>query len=247
MHIGIGWELDRQLLARLRRENLEIKFQRELNQARGSRRSGKAELRGSALSGKILVRSHFVGEGQIRMIPDVEQFRPKFKVHLFVNRKFLYERHVPVLQAGTANDIPPRIAERSERGVRDECAGIEDRAGNARSAVRISNHVRTGAIEHSSAAIGVGDIYEIVGGSKPVPRLSGDDSSHLPVSHQLILDTGCIAAEALPVPKGKIVDVAENEAMANIKIGVAILQEGCCLQTKISLVLRTQARIRSIV
>src|SRR3984957_6296442 len=104
---------------------LEIKLQSELHQPRIVRRGGKSELGGAALDGEVFVGSGFVREGQIRMIPDVEEFGAKFEMHLLADRELFDEGKVPVLQTRAANDVASGISESSQYGIRDEGAGVE--------------------------------------------------------------------------------------------------------------------------
>src|ERR1700722_1814033 len=104
---------------------LEIKLQSELHQPRIVRCSGKSELGSAALNGEVFVGSGFVREGQIRMIPDVEEFGAKFEMHLLADWKLFDEGKVPVLQTGATNDVASSISESSQHGIGDEGAGVK--------------------------------------------------------------------------------------------------------------------------
>jgi hypothetical protein len=136
-------------------EQSEIKFQGDLDQPRGTRRGGKSKLGGAALDRKILVRGHLISKRQVRVIPDIEEFSAKLKMHLFVNRELFDKRHIPVLQSGTADDVSSRVAKSSECGVSNKCASVKERSRNAGFAIRIAHYIRTRAIENLPAAVGV--------------------------------------------------------------------------------------------
>jgi len=120
------------------------------------------------------------------MVPDIEELRAEFKMHLLAHRKLLDEGNIPVLQARTANGVSTSISKGPELSVGNKRAGIKQGARNTMRTVWIPDHIRTRTVEDGSAAIGVGNVHEIVGSGKPIPGLSGNDSGNLPVPHDLV-------------------------------------------------------------
>src|SRR4029077_155519 len=78
---------------------------------------------------------------EVRVVEDIEEFRPEFEMHLLANRKLLDQRSIPSLVARALDDVPSGVAERSENIVIGKGAGVEQRPGDARSAIRIANQV----------------------------------------------------------------------------------------------------------
>ena len=63
----------------------------------------------------------------------------------------------------------------------------------------------------------------------------------------MIQQPGSIAAKHLAFSKGKLVQVAEHETVAHIKIGIAVFQVGIGLVAEVSLILGAQAGAGSII
>ena len=114
-------------------------------------------------------------------------------------------------------------------------------------AVGISDDVGAGTVEYGAAAIGVRSIDQIVSGREPISGLGRNDSGHLPVSDQLIQNSRGVAAKALILAKRQVIDVTEHEAMTNVEIGIAILQSRVGLQPEVTLILRAQIGVGSVV
>src|SRR5271156_3842399 len=181
------------------------------------------------------------------MVPDIEELGAKFEMHLLVNRKLFDEREIPVLQSRTANNVSPRISEGSKHGVGHEGAGVEQRSGKTVRAVRVPHHIRTRAVKYRSPAIGIRSVHQIVGGREPIACLRRNNPHDLPVSNNLILKAGRVPAELLIFTERQIVNVAEDEAVPNVKVGIPVFELRICLQTKIPLILRTQTGVRGVV
>ena len=59
------------------------------------------------------------------MIPDIEELRPEFKMHLLTHGKLLDEGNIPILQARPANGVSAGISEGPKLSVSDERASIK--------------------------------------------------------------------------------------------------------------------------
>src|SRR6202034_4126708 len=165
---------------------LEVKFQSELDQPRSQRRGGKAELRSAALGREVFVGRRRIRKLQVRVIPDIEELGAEFEMHLFFHWKLLDEREIPVLQSGAANNVSSCVSEGAQLRVGHKRAGIKERSRQARRCVRISHHVGTRAIEYFASAIGIGDVYQVVGRREPIARLGRNNSGDLPVAYNLV-------------------------------------------------------------
>ena len=84
-------------------------------------------------------------------------------------------------------------------------------------------------------------------GVNQLPGLCGNNSGHPPIADDLIGDAGNIWGEALALPEGQLINKIEDEPVANVEIGVAILQVGRGLQPEVSLILRAEAGAGSVV
>ena len=156
------------------------------------------------------------------MIPNVEELRAKLQANLFVNGEHLEDGEIPVLESGPANDVASRIAKGEEDGIVHKGAGVEDRSRDAGFPVLIAYEVRPHFIKsNTSATIAGGDIGQGIGNREPIASLRGYDAGDLPVSDDLIEHAGRASTKLFSVAEGKLVDVAEYEAMAHIEVGVA--------------------------
>jgi hypothetical protein len=54
--------------------------------------------------------------GQLSVVEQVEELRAELQGYGFMNLSPLDEGNVPVVDAGSTDDVPPRAAEGSERG-----------------------------------------------------------------------------------------------------------------------------------
>src|SRR4029077_1508483 len=97
------------------------------------------------------------------------------------------------------------------------------------------------------ATVAGGDIGEGIGNREPIASLRGYDSRDLPVSDDLVEHAGRASAKLFSIAEGKLVDIAEYEAMAHIEVGVAIFEIGISLITKIAVVERSQVRTGGVI
>ena len=73
------------------------------------------------------------------------------------------------------------------------------------------------------------------------------DASHLPVTKNLVHHAGSSFAKRTSATERQVVDIAENEAVAHVKVGVAVVLVGEALVLEIPVVHRSQAGAGSIV
>src|SRR5208283_5899800 len=155
---------------------------------------------------------------------------------------------IPVLQSGTPNNVSPRIAEGEWNCVVHESAGVKQRTWDARFAIGIADEVWPHIVEsHAPPAVAGRDIGQRIGDGKPIAGLRGYDARDLPVSDDLIEHAGRASAEGFAVAKGKLVNVAEHEAMPHVEIGVAIFEIRIPLIAEVAIVERPEVCAGSVI
>src|SRR5208337_5316201 len=182
------------------------------------------------------------------MVEYVEDLRPEFKVHLLMHRELLDQRCVPGFVARSQDDVAPGISKRArlDRGI-VKGAGIKQRAGNARMGIWVLDNVGACAVPNNRAAtIGAAGVVGIADGI-PIARGGGEYARQLPVSDELVQNAGSAFAEEFPATERQIIHIAQYKAVANVKIGVGIIQIGVRLIAEISVVRRAQTGAGSVV
>src|SRR5208337_3181590 len=165
-----------------------------------------------------------------------------------MHRELLDQRRVPGFVARPQDDVAPGISKRSrlDRGI-IKGAGIKQRAGNTGMRIWILDNVGAcGVPSHRTAAIGAAGVVGIAHGI-PIARGGGKYARQLPVSDELVQNTGSALAEEFPTTKRQIVHIAQNKAVANVEVGVGILQIGVRLIAEISVVRRAHTGAGSVV
>jgi len=122
-------------------------------------------------------------------------------------------------------DVASFVPVGARRGVARERTSIEECVAHAGLAVRIANDIRARAvIAYGATAIVVRRVVEGIGHSKPVAGGSRDNSGELPVPDELVCESVGIPAKRLSSTEGQIPGVAGDEVMADVEVGVAVLQ-----------------------
>ena len=122
--------------------------------------------------------------------------------------------------------------------VRSEGARIEEGARNTWMSVGIAYQIRARAVEaNRSSAIGIRDGNNIRRGVV-IASSGGEYASHLPVSDDLVQDAGGILAERFAATERQIILIAEDEAMTNVEIRIAVVLLGKALVLEIPVVYR---------
>ena len=181
------------------------------------------------------------------MIKGIEELCPELEALFFADGENLKQRHIPVLKAWSSNDVSIRVAKSAQDRVGRKGARVKQCCRHARLRVGISHNVGPRCTEDKSAAIGVGEIGGDVGRRKPVSSGRGRDSGDLPIANDLVQNAGSISSNRFVLAKGQLVGVAENEAVADIKVGVPVLQTRVVLVAEITLILGSQTGARSVV
>src|SRR5208283_579231 len=156
-----------------------------------------------------------------------------------------YHRGPRIHVSWALDDIASGIAEGSEVRVVGKGAGVEERSRNAWFGIRITHQVGSRAIvTNGSTAVAARDAVNICGGVV-IAGGSGKDARHLPIAKNLVDDAGSFIRKLAPPSEGQIVDVAENETLAHVEVGVAVVLVRKSLVLEISVVHRPQAGARS--
>src|SRR5208283_1288177 len=101
-------------------------------------------------------------------------------------------------------------------------------------------------VDNRTAAISAAGVILIAYGV-PIARGGGEYARQLPVSDDLVQNTGGAFAEEFSATKRQIIHIAQNKAVANVEIGVGVFQAGVRLIAEISVVRRAQAGAGSVV
>ena len=99
---------------------------------------------------------------------------------------------------------------------------------------------RTSIESHAPSTVAAGHIGQRIGNGEPIARLRAHDASHLPVPDDLIECADRASAELFAVAKGKLVNVAEHEAMAYVEVGVSIFEIGISLIAEVAIIERAR-------
>ena len=175
------------------------------------------------------------------MVEQIKEFRSELQVHLLVDGKLFHQRHVPSLVSRAFNNISSGISKGSCDQVVREGASVKQRARNARMGIWITYKIRPGAVKPNRAAtISVGYRLDIRR-SVIVPSRRGNHARHLPISDDLIQETGCVSKKVPAAAERQLIYITENETVANVKVGVAVILIGKSLILEVSVVDRAQA------
>jgi hypothetical protein len=97
-----------------------------------------------------------------------------------------------------------------------------------------------------AAAIAAGDIVDVSGGVV-IAGGGGKDAGHLPVANYLVHYAGSAFGKRASATEGQVVDIAKNEPLAHVKVGIAVVLVGVALVLKIPVIHRSQAGAGSVV
>jgi len=89
--------------------------------------------------------------------------------------------------------------------------------------------------KNAIAAIAAGNIVD-VGGGVVITGGDGEHAGHLPVADDLIEYAGSVLTKRASAPEGQVIDIAENETLTHVKVGIAIILVGIALVLEISVV-----------
>ena len=116
------------------------------------------------------------------MIEGIEELRPELQPVTVVERYILEQREVHYVRPWPLDDVATRCPEEADR-LQDEGVGVEPsiRRPLVARQVRIRHHVRPRISYKAQAIIGAfaGQVHR-----ERVPRLMGDDPTHLPIAEQ---------------------------------------------------------------
>jgi len=215
----------------------EIKLQRELNLPRRSRRQGISEAALTKFQRRRLGADRAKLPKQIiHMVENIEKFRAEFELLLFFDRKLFGQCGVPLCISGALDDVASGVAECPQVRVVGERASVEERAGDTGLGVGITNQVGARAIvANGSTAIATGNIIDI-SGSVVIAGCPGKDARHLPVAENLIHDARRVPSKHSSAAEGQIIDIAENETLPDVEVGVAVVLVGIALVLEIPVV-----------
>src|SRR5215470_6162385 len=162
------------------RHCLEQVFQRELQNARITRRAEASERpRRASRAGRRsrCDRAEPLREIEVRMVEEVEELRTKLQPVAFGESNVLEQRKVHEVCPWTFHDVATSSAERADR-LRDEDAGVEPPIYSALAAgqVRIADQIGALIELARDRAIAL-DVDR-----ERLPRLLGDDASRLPIA-----------------------------------------------------------------
>ena len=149
----------------------------------------------------------------------------KFEVEALRKVEELEEGEVDVLRARTGDRVAIDVTEGALCGI-GEGACIEVGAGDAWLAVWIAQIVR--ALRAADVAPAIGNVGEVGCICSGVPVAGGEcnDATDLPVADKRIKSLAGATEEALSLADGQWVESAKGEAMANVRIGVAVFRFG---------------------
>lgn len=219
----------------------KIELQCKLDETRVPCSNRVSELRRAKFHGKRLLTDGSWGTKQrIDMIPDVKEFGAEFQVHLLANREYFKNGEIPVLEAGSANNISAGVAKSKERGVIGESAGVEERARRARFSVGFPDDIGSDfVVTHNSATVSGRDVGNGVGDREPIAGLCGNNTCNLPIPYDLVQNAVSVCAKSLALPEGQLISVAGDEAMPHIEVGISVFQPRVQLIPEVSVVQRT--------
>ena len=69
----------------------------------------------------------------------------------------------------------------------------------------------------------------------------------MPVAKNLVYDARSILSKHFSATEGQVIDIAENEAMTHVEVGIAVVLVGVALVLEISIVHRSQAGTGGVV
>src|SRR4029079_3265538 len=215
---------------------LEIKLKRELNETWITGCLELSELRRAEFDGDRLdLAGGAYGTPEwFRVVPYVEEVSSELNSHLLFHRKQLGEGHIPGLVSRSANLVTALISEGTLNQISGKGAGVEESTGNTRRGIRVANDVRTRAIDDCPAAICIGAVYKRIIDGEVVSGGSSRDAGDLPIADQLVENAAGISSEHFAPAEGKIIGVADYEAMANVNVRVAVFRPGETLIAKIT-------------
>src|SRR3984893_3549845 len=168
-------------------------------------------------------------------------------MHVLAYRKLFDERGVPSFVSGALNDVASGIAERSLDIVVRKRAGIEQGPRDAGRGVGIADQGGASAIKaDGSTAMGIGNRNNVSSGVV-IAGGSGKDPAHLPIAKNLVHKAGSIFGKHASTAEGQVVNIAEDEAMTHVEIGITVFSIGEALGAEVSLVQRSQAGARCVV